>query len=114
MTSLRTAVIDKYGLMPDMITHDLRISKQTAAAVCRPDVRDLVPGEAEVLSDGDSAPCSPRKTPRDVRDSEGDTGMSTGSWSSSDDTDQELFLEAYSSFKKRSLVILARLERSKI
>ena len=42
MTSLRSVVLAKYGLMPDMLTHGLRVSQQTAAAVCRPDVRDLV------------------------------------------------------------------------
>ena len=57
-------------------------------------------------------PGSPCKT-RDVRDPDGDTVMSQGSWSSSDDTsadesctdeehDQELFLEAYASFKTKS------------
>ena len=86
MTSLGPVVIDKYGLTPDMLTHDLRVSKRTAAAVCRPDVRDLVPGEADVLSEDDSAPCPSGHTPRDVRDPDGDTVMSQGSWSSSDDT----------------------------
>ena len=38
MTSLRPVVLGKYGLTPD-----LRVSQSTAAAVCRPDVRDLVP-----------------------------------------------------------------------
>ena len=106
MTSLRPVIIDKYGLTPDMLTHDLRVSQRTAAAVCRPDVRDLVPGEADVVSEDDSAPCLTGHTPRDVRDPDGDIAMSQGSWSSSEDTsavasgtddgeqDQELFLEA--------------------
>ena len=114
MMSLRTAVLDKFGLKPEVLSHDLRISKQTAAAVCRPDVRDLLPEEGDVLSDGDSGPGSPHETPRDVRDADGDTAQSNGSWSSSDDTsaeasgtdteeqDQELFLEAYSSFRAKS------------
>ena len=66
------------------------------------------------MSEDDSAPCPTNHTPRDVRDPEGDTAMSQGSWSSSEDTsavasgtddgeqDQELFLEAYSSFKRKS------------
>ena len=49
-----------------MLTPDLRISKQTAAAVCRPDVRDLLPEAVDVMSDGDSDQGSPHKTPRDV------------------------------------------------
>ena len=114
MMSLRTAVIEKFGLNPEVLTPDLRISKKTAVAVCRPDVRDLLPGATDVVSDGDSDQGSPRKTLRDIRDEGGDTAMSNGSWSSSEDTsaeesgtdneeqDQELFLEAYTSFRQKS------------
>ena len=60
-----------------------------------------------------SPPESPKKTPQDVRDQDGDAAMSQGSWTSSEDTsadesctdeehDQELFLEAYTSFKTKS------------
>ena len=77
--SLRTAVLNKFGLKPEVLSHDLRISKQTAAAACRPDVRDLLPEEEDVLSDGDSNPDSSHKTPRNVRDTDGDTAQSNGS-----------------------------------
>ena len=106
MMSLRPAVIQAFNFAPDMVTHDLRISRQAATALCRPDVRDLVPDEEAEMPDL-SPPGSPCKT-RDVHDPDGDTVH--GSWSSSDDTsadesctdeehDQELFLEAYTSFK---------------
>ena len=112
MMSLRPAVIQAFNFAPDKVTHDLRISRQAATALCRPDVRDLVPDEEAEMPDL-SPPGSPCKTPRDVRDPDGDAVMSQGSWSSSDDTsadesctdeehDQELFLEAYTSFKTES------------
>ena len=43
MACLRSEVLAKYGLTPDMLTRDLRVSQRTAAALSRPDVRDLVP-----------------------------------------------------------------------
>ena len=114
MTSLRSVVLAKYGLMPDMLTHDLRVSQQTAAALCRPDVRDIVPGDADEESEEDPVSGPSEHTPRDVRDPDGDVAMSQGSWTSSEGTsavasdaddgeqDHELFLEAYSSFKTQS------------
>ena len=55
----------------------------------------------------------PKQTPRDVRDQDNDVAMSQSSWTSSEDTsaedsctdeehDQELFLEAYTSFTTKS------------
>ena len=57
--------------------------------------------------------CKPKQTPRDVRDQDNDVAMSQSSWTSSEDTsaedsctdeehDQELFLEAYTSFTTKS------------
>ena len=113
MSCLRSVVLAKYGLTPDMLTHDLRVSQRTAAALSRPDVRDLVPEDADEESENDPSGLS-EHTPRDVRDPDGDVAMSQSSWTSSEDTsaaasdvdggeqDHELFLEAYSSFKTQS------------
>ena len=114
MTCLRSVVLAKYGLTPDMLTHELRVSQQTAAALSRPDVRDLVPEDADEESENGPVSGPSEHTPRDVRDPDGDVAMSQSSWTSSEDTsavasdvddgeqDNELFLEVYSSFKTQS------------
>ena len=112
MTSLHPVILDKYGLTAELLSQDLRVSQVTAAAITRPDVRDLGPEEAAEYSDDDQASGPPLATPRDVRDQEGEAGMSQVSLSSSEDTsavfsgtddeehDQELFLEAYTASKR--------------
>ena len=112
MRNLRPEVISAFNLSPDKVTEDLRISRQTATALIRPDVRDL--DLADEPEQNDVSPRGQRKqTPRDVRDQDGDVAMSQGSWTSSEDTsaeesctdeeqDQELFLEAYTSFTTKS------------
>ena len=114
MACLRSEVLAKYNLTPDMLTGDLRVSQRTAAALSRPDVRDLVPEDNAEESENDPVSGWSERTPRDVRDPEGDVAMSQSSWTSSEDTsavvsdaddveqDHELFLEAYSSFKNQS------------
>ena len=112
MRNLRPEVISAFHLSPDKVTDHLRISRQTATALIRPDVRDLdladEPEQSEVSPHG-----QPKQTPRDVRDQDDDVAMSQGSWTSSEDTsaedsctdeehDQELFLEAYTSFTTKS------------
>ena len=114
MACLRSEVLAKYNLTPDMLTGDLRVSQRTAAALSRPDVRDLVPEDNAEESENDPVSGWSERTPRDVRDPEGDVAMSQSSWTSSEDTsvvvsdadeveqDHELFLEAYSSFKNQA------------
>ena len=110
----RRASVRRYNLTPDMLTGDLRVSQRTAAALSRPDVRDLVPEDNAEESENDPVSGWSERTPRDVRDPEGDVAMSQSSWTSSEDTsvvvsdaddveqDHELFLEAYSSFKNQA------------
>ena len=43
MTSLHPVILEKYGLTPELLSQDLRVSQVTAAAITHPDVRDLVP-----------------------------------------------------------------------
>ena len=85
MRNLRPEVISAFNLSPDKVTEDLRISRQTATALIRPDVPDLdladEPEQSEVSPRG-----QPKQTPRDVRDQDGDVAMSQGSWTSSEDT----------------------------
>ncbi len=83
MRSLRPAVINAYNIGADVVTPDLRITRQAATALKRPDVRDLVLPDEPEQPDG-SPPESPKKTPQDVRDQDGDSAMSQGSWSSSE------------------------------
>ena len=112
MRDLHPEVISAFPLSPDKVTEDLRISRQTATALIRCDVRDLdladEPEQSEMSPQG-----QPKQTPRDVRDQDNDVAMSQGSWTSSEDTsaedsctdeehDQELFLEAYTSFTTKS------------
>ena len=79
MRSLRPEVISAFNLSPDSVTEDLRISRQTATALIRPDVRHLVLAEEPEQKDV-SPRHSPKQTPRDVRDQDGDVAMSQGSW----------------------------------
>ena len=112
MRNLRPEVISAFNLSSDKVTEDLRISRQTATALIRPDVRDLDLADEREQSEV-SPRGQPKQTPRDVRDQDGDVAMSQGSWTSSEDTsaeesctdeeqDQELFLEAYTSFTTKS------------
>ena len=74
MRNLRPEVISAFHLSPDKVTEDLRISRQTATALIRPDVRDLdladEPEQSEVSPHG-----QPKQTPRDVRDQDDDVAM---------------------------------------
>ena len=86
VTCLRSVVLAKFGLTPDMLTHDLRVSQRTATALSRPDVRDLVPEDADEESENDPVSGLSEHPPRDVRDPDGDVAMSQSSWTSSEDT----------------------------
>ena len=112
MRNLHPEVISAFHLSPDKVTEDLRISRQTATALIRPGVRDLDLADESEQSEM-SPQAQPKQTPRDVRDQDNDVAMSQGSWTSSEDTsaedsctdeehDQELFLEAYTSFTTKS------------
>ena len=113
--SVRVAAAEKFGICLEEISSDLTIPKHIAVTVFWPDVRDAGPNLEEVGS-ADSFDQALQDTiaPDEAGKAQDSIAPSVSSWSSSEDTsavgsdtdndevDQELFFEAYTSFRNQS------------